>query len=139
MIFYFPSYYFICLTTLRPIFVVHEIYLTSLLLNFRVSGDVEIVSFYLCSYKVNIILFIYILFSFITIYRLSLPRTITTTTTATNISSQNSSHDIQFNMQSLACPPPPPPPVIRSGMPAQTSVHLPVYCHSAEATYGTYR
>jgi hypothetical protein len=42
-------------------------------------------------------------------------------------------------MQSLSCPPPPPPPVVRSGIPAQTSIPLPVYCHSAEATYGTYR
>jgi hypothetical protein len=55
------------------------------------------------------------------------------------MSSHNSSHDMQFNMQSLSCPPPPPPPVVRSGIPAQTSIPLPVYCHSAEATYGTYR
>ncbi|XP_059350825.1 solute carrier family 35 member F2-like [Daphnia carinata] len=71
--------------------------------------------------------------------RLTLPRTITTTTTTTNMSSHNSSHDMQFNMQSLSCPPPPPPPVVRSGMPAHTSISLPVYCHSAETTYGTYR
>lgn len=38
----------------------------------------------------------------------------------------------------MACPPPPPPPM-RSVIPPQTSIPLPVYYHSAEATYGTYR
>ena len=72
-------------------------------------------------------------------FRSSLPRTVTVTTTTTNVSSHNnSSHDIQFQMQNMSCPPPPPPPS-RSNIPPQTSIPLPVYYHSAEATYGTYR
>lgn len=65
--------------------------------------------------------------------RSTLPRTVTTTTTATS-----SSQELEYQLQSLTCPPPPPPPSF-ANLPAQPPIPLPVYYHSAETTYGTYR